>query len=113
MSEEKPKKESKRKTKEKADKTLQTEDNVVFVGQKPVMNYVIACLTCFNSGGKKVVVKARGRAISRAVDTVELLRRAFLKDLQLSAINIGTEEVPRVEGQLSKISSLEITVAKP
>ena len=53
MTEEKPKKESKRKPKAKADKTLQTEDNVVFVGQKPVMNYVIACLTCFNTGGKK------------------------------------------------------------
>ena len=54
--------------------TTKSNDNAVLMGQKPVMNYVIACLTFFNSGAKEVAVKARGRAISRAVDTVELLR---------------------------------------
>jgi len=77
------------------------------------MNYVIACLTFFNSGAKKVVVKARGRAISRAVDTVELLRRVFLKDLQLQGISISTEEVTRAEGQKANVSAIEITVTKP
>jgi len=66
-----------------APQTRQSSENTVFVGGKPVMNYVMACLTLFNSGGKKVVLKARGRAISRAVDSVELLRRVFLKDLKL------------------------------
>ena len=55
-------------------KPIKTNDNTVLIGRKPVMNYVVACMTFFNSGAKKVVVKARGRAISRAVDTVELLR---------------------------------------
>ena len=91
----------------------QTNENVVYVGKKPVMNYVVACLTFFNSGCKKVVVKARGRAISRAVDTVELLRRAFVKDVQLQGINISTEEVTRTEGQKANVSALEITLAKP
>ncbi|MCW4027100.1 MAG: hypothetical protein NWE76_06425, partial [Candidatus Bathyarchaeota archaeon] len=44
-------------------------ENTVLIGRKPVMNYVIACLTFFNNNADKVVVKARGRAISRAVDT--------------------------------------------
>jgi DNA-binding protein len=74
---------------------------------------VVACLTFFNSGAQKIVVKARGRAISRAVDTVELLRRAFVKDLQLKEIKIGTEEVIRGEGQKTNVSTIEITVAKP
>jgi DNA-binding protein len=86
---------------------------VVFVGQKPVMNYVIACLTCFNSGGKKVIVKARGRAIPRAVDTVELLRRAFLKDLKLQNIATNTEEVQKENGQKVNVSAIEIALAKP
>jgi DNA-binding protein len=77
------------------------------------MNYVVACLTFFNSGSKKVVVKARGRAISRAVDTVELLRRAFLKDVQLEGINISTEEVVRGEGQKANVSAVEITLTRP
>ncbi|MDI6847061.1 MAG: DNA-binding protein Alba [Candidatus Bathyarchaeia archaeon] len=86
---------------------------MVLIGRKPVMNYVVACLTFFNSGAKKVVVKARGRAISRAVDTIELLRRAFVKDLQLQGISIGTEEVTRGEGQKTNVSTIEIIVTKP
>ncbi|MEM4713131.1 MAG: DNA-binding protein Alba [Candidatus Bathyarchaeia archaeon] len=110
MSEEKPKKIAKE---EKTTKTARSNENTVLIGRKPIMNYVVACLTFFNSGAQKIVVKARGRAISRAVDTVELLRRAFMKDLQLKDIKIGTEEVTRGEGQKTNVSTIEITVAKP
>jgi len=94
-------------------KTVQTNNNIVLIGKKPVMNYVVACLTFFNSGAKKVTVKARGRAISRAVDTVELLRRAFVKDLQLQGIVICTEEVTRAEGRKANVSAIEIALTKP
>ena len=88
-------------------------DNVVLVGKKPVMNYVTACITFFNSGEEQVVIKARGRAICKAVDTVELLRRAFVENLKIKRIGIGTEELFSVEGgQKSNISSIEIVVAK-
>lgn len=88
-------------------------ENVVLIGRKPVMNYVTACITFFNSGEKQVIVKARGRAISRAVDTVELLRRAFVKDLEVKRIDISTEELVRAEGgQKSNISAIEIVVTK-
>jgi len=114
MTEEKQKKKTAEKEKAtKITRTMQTNENIVLVGKKPVMNYVVACLTFFSSGAKKVVVKARGRAISRAVDTVELLRRAFVKDLQLQGITISTEEVTRSEGQKANVSAIEITVTKP
>jgi len=87
-------------------------ENIVLIGRKPVMNYVVACLTFFNAGENEVVIKARGRAISRAVDTVELLRRAFVKDLGLKNIEIGTEEMTREGGQRSNVSTIEITVGK-
>jgi DNA-binding protein len=112
MTEEKPKKEAPEKP-AKAARTPKTNENIVFIGQKPVMNYVTACLTVLNTGAKKVVVKARGRAISRAVDTIELLRRVFMKDLQLQGIVICTEEVTRSEGQKANVSAIEITVTKP
>jgi len=103
----------KAKPKEKASKKEAPKaDNVVLIGRKPVMNYVVACITFFNAGEKQVVIKARGRAISRAVDTVELLRRAFVKDLEIKSIEIGTEELIREEGQKSNVSTFEITVAK-
>jgi DNA-binding protein len=97
---------------ETEEETTRTE-NVVLIGKKPVMNYVTACITFFNSGEKHVVVKARGRAISRAVDTVELLRRAFVKNLEINRIDISTEELFKAEGgQKSNVSTIELTVAK-
>jgi DNA-binding protein len=93
------------------EETTKTE-NVVLIGKKPVMNYVTACITFFNSGEKQVIVKARGRAICRAVDSVELLRRAFVKDLEVKRIDISTEELVRAEGQKSNVSTIEIVVSK-
>ena len=87
--------------------------NTVLIGKKPVMNYVVACLTFLNSGAKQVTVKARGRVISRAVDTVELLRRTFAKGLQIKNIDIGTEEIERAEGQRANVSTIEIVLEKP
>ena len=85
---------------------------VVFVGNKPVMNYVLACMTHLNSGSNKIVVKARGRAIPRAVDTVEVLRRSFAKGVELEGINLSTEEVDREQGRKSKVSAIEISIVK-
>lgn len=87
-------------------------ENTVLIGRKPVMNYVIACLTFFNSNAEKVVLKARGRAISRAVDTVELLRRAFVKNVDIENIEIGTEEITREDNRRSNVSTIEIALAK-
>jgi len=112
MTEEKQKKEASQKTVKPTKTVKVNSENIVFIGQKPVMNYVVACLTYFNSGAKKVIIKARGRAISRAVDTTELLRRSFVKDLKLNGINLSTEEVTRSEGQKAKVSAIEIAVAK-
>jgi len=100
-------------SKEKETEEKPTPQNVVLIGRKPVMNYVIACLTFLNSGEKQIVVKARGRAISRAVDTVELLRRAFAKDVKIQDISISTEEIERAEGQKANVSTIEITLSKP
>ena len=87
-------------------------EKVVYVGQKPVKNYVIACLTSFSAGSNKIVLKARGRAICKAVDTVELLRRTFLKDAQLQGISICTEQVPREGDRKANVSAIEITLTK-
>jgi len=88
------------------------EPNVVFIGQKPVMNYVTACLTVFNTGGKEVTLKARGNSITRAVDTVEVLRRGFVKDLVVKNIKLGTEEMTREGNRKSNVSTIEITVTR-
>jgi DNA-binding protein len=108
-----------RKTAEKTEvkpeqKTVEkaVEENYVLIGQKPVMKYVVACLTSFNAGAKKVVVKARGRAISRAVDTAELLRRVFMKDVAVEKIEIGTQELSSPDRPKSNVSTMEIVLVK-
>ena len=95
---------------EETAKERRTDENVIYVGNKPPMSYVLAVVTQFNtSGSDEVVIKARGRAISRAVDTAEIVRNRFIKDAKLKDIKIGTESiVNEEEGRTSNVSSIEI-----
>ncbi|MEM2020800.1 MAG: DNA-binding protein Alba [Zestosphaera sp.] len=87
--------------------------NVVLVGKKPVMNYVLATLTLLNQGVPEIIVKARGRAIGKAVDTVEIVRNRFLPDRVLVRdIRIGSQVVTSAEGRQSRVSTIEIVVSK-
>jgi DNA-binding protein len=83
--------------------------NTVFIGRKPVLNYVLACMTLFKSGSNEVLVKARGRAISRAVDVVEVTKGRFMPDVKVGDISIGTEELMSEERNTpSNVSTIEI-----
>ena len=84
------------------------EDNIIYVGNKPVMNYVLAVVTQFNDGQKDITIKARGRAISRAVDTAEVVRNRFMQDVKVKDIKIGTEELEGEIGDKINVSSIEI-----
>lgn len=88
-----------------------TDDNVVYIGNKPVMNYVSAVVTQFNNGASEVAVKARGRAISRAVDTVEVAKNRFLEGSKVKDIKIGTEKIATDRGE-SNVSIIEIVMTK-
>ena len=85
-------------------------ENVVFVGNKPVMNYVLAVVTQVNNGQKEVHVEARGRAISRAVDVAEIVRKRFLNDLAINKIDIGTEELQSKENESVNVSTIRISL---
>ncbi|MGB7969904.1 MAG: DNA-binding protein Alba [Methanobacterium sp.] len=89
-----------------------TEENIVYVGNKPVMNYVLAVVTQMNDGNPEVSIKARGRAISRAVDVAEIVRNRFITDAELGDINIRTEEILNNEGISTNVSAIEIQLSK-
>ena len=89
-----------------------SEENVIYIGNKPPMSYVLAVVTQFNSGSNEVVIKARGRAISRAVDAAEITRNRFVTDAKIKEIKIGTESITNEEGRTSNVSSIEISLAK-
>jgi DNA-binding protein len=87
------------------------DENTIFVGNKPPMSYVLAVVTQFNGGSDTVMIKARGRAISRAVDTAEIVRNRFVQDAKVKDIKIGTESITNEEGRNSNVSSIEITLS--
>jgi len=89
--------------------------NVIFVGNKPPMSYVLAIITALSSGNPtEVTLKARGQAITTAVDVAEITRNRFVKDLKVTKIGIGTQEMPPREGETKArmVSTMEITMNK-
>lgn len=92
-----------------------SDENVVFVGGKPFMNYVTAVVMQFTTkGAREVVIRARGKFISRAVDIAEVCRKRFLKDHNIEVKNIKTdsEEFENKEGRKVNVSTIDITMGK-
>ena len=92
-----------------------SESNIIYVGRKPPMNYVLAIVTAFSgSDVKEAIVKARGQSITTAVDAVEIARRKFVKEMIVDTVAIGTEEMPPREGESNSrnISTIEITLKR-
>lgn len=87
-------------------------DDTIYIGGKPPMNYVLAVVTQLNSGSQTVTLKARGRAISRAVDVAEIVRNRFVQNLKVSNIIIASESVTDETGKARNISSIEISLSK-
>jgi len=88
------------------------EENTVYIGKKPLMNYVLAVVTQFNSGSKEVVIRARGRSISSAVDVAEIVRNRFAPDSKVKDIRLSTEKLTGEEGRTVNVSAIEIYLTK-
>lgn len=87
-------------------------ENVVFIGKKPTMAYVLAVVTQFSGGQNEVHLKARGKAISTAVDVAEIVRNKFVQDSKIKGIEIGTEEVEGENKEKFNVSTVEIVLSK-
>ena len=87
------------------------EENVIFVGKKPTMNYVLAVVTQFNNNVDRITIKARGKAISKAVDIAEITRHKFIQNAKYQDIKVETETLQGERGE-SNVSSIEITLIR-
>ena len=90
-------------------------DNIIYVGVKPFMNYVTGVVMQFqNKGQNEVIVSARGKFISKAVDVVEVARRTFLKDenIKIENISVNSEEFENKEGKRIFVSAIELKLVK-
>lgn len=90
----------------------ESNENNVLVGNKPPMSYVLAVVTQFHNGAKNVHIKARGRAISRAVDVAEIARNKFMTDLKVNEIDISTEKLEGDKGKPVNVSAIDIALSK-
>ncbi len=88
------------------------QENAVFVGRRPTMNYVMAVMMVLNKG-EACTVKARGRAISHAVDICEILKNRFMKGVEYEEIRISTEQLKGEDGRENNVSSIEIVLSPP
>ncbi len=104
------------KTEKKQEKVKKDNDeNVIYIGDKPFMNYVTGVVMQFTKrGSDEVIIKARGKFISRAVDVAEVARKRFLEDQKTAVkkIEIGSEEFENKEGKKVNVSTIEITLKK-
>ena len=98
-----------------SEKNEQGKDNIIFIGVKPFMNYVTGVVMQFqNKGQEEVIVSARGKFISKAVDVTEVARRTFLKDedIKIKDIKISSEQFENKEGKRIFVSAIEIKLIK-
>ena len=87
-------------------------NNIVYIGSKPIMNYCLAVLTALKGEGSSVILKARGRSISTAVDVAEVTKNRFMQNLTVESIEIGTEELESLEGRMRNVSTISIVLKK-
>jgi len=89
-------------------------DNSIFIGPKPFMNYVTGVVMQFTTkDAQEVIVKARGKFISRAVDVAEVAAKRFLEgQIAMKDVKIDSEEFTNKEGKQVRVSSIEITLEK-
>ncbi|HEC96364.1 MAG TPA: DNA-binding protein Alba [Euryarchaeota archaeon] len=88
------------------------EENVVYIGKKPPLSYVLAVVTLFNNGHNEVVLKARGKAISRAVDVEQIVKNRFLTNVVTKEIRTGTETINTPDGKTVNVSTIDIVLAR-
>jgi len=93
---------------------LMVDDNSIFIGGKPFMNYVTGVVMQFTTKqAPEVIIKARGKFISRAVDVAEVASRRFLVgQVELGDIRIASEEFKNNEGKTVRVSTIEIVLKK-
>ncbi len=101
-------------TEERAERRDRSNDNSIFIGGKPFMNYVTGVVMQFTTkNADEVIIKARGKFISRAVDVAEVAAKRFLEgSIETTNIKIDSEGFKNKEGRDVRVSIIEITLVK-
>ncbi len=85
--------------------------DTVLIGKKPIMAYATAVMMHFNTGAKKLTIKARGRSISTAVDVAEVVNNRFFQSSLTKHVSLGTEVVGEAQ-DARNVSTIEIILER-
>lgn len=90
------------------------DDNSIFIGTKPFMNYVTGVVMQFTTkSANEVIIKARGKFITKAVDVAEASSKRFLTDnVEIRNIAVDSEEFTNKEGKNIRVSTIELTLGR-
>ncbi len=93
---------------------MEGKDNSIFIGEKPFMNYVTGVVMQFTTkNADEVIIKARGKFISRAVDVAEVAVKRFLKgQIKVGEIKIDSEDFKNKEGREVRVSTIDVTLLR-
>jgi len=89
-------------------------DRTIFIGNKPLMNYVTGVVMQFTTLKRdEVIVKARGKFISKAVDVAQVSMKRFLDNkVEIERTMINSEEFTNKEGRQVRVSTIEVYMKK-
>ena len=91
---------------------MAAQEATILVGKKPTTNYVIATVMQFNQGSKRVILKARGAAIARAVAAATMVRDRFLAGQgDIKEVKLLTDKVT-AQGKERTVAAIEIVLEK-
>ena len=86
--------------------------NEILIGKKPLMTYVTAALVQL-AGEPTVLVKARGRSITRAVDVAQIIvKRMDNIGYKIGYVKIGSETIQSEDGRERNVSTIEVQISR-
>ena len=87
-------------------------NNEIFIGKKPLMTYVTATLVQL-ANEPVVIVKARGKSITRAVDVAQIIvKRMDTLGYKIGPIKIGSETIQSQDGRTRNVSTIEVSISR-
>ena len=100
--------------KKTAKKPAKTQSQIIYIGKKNTISYVLVAVTILNKNDQ-CSIQARGRQISKAVDVAEITRRKFLQDMvKVDSVEIGSEEIVSDDPNMPSktVSTVDIILKK-
>ena len=87
-------------------------NNVILIGKKPLMTYVTATLVQL-ANEPTVLVKARGRSITRAVDVAQIIvKRMDNIGYKIGPVKIGSDLIRSEDGKERNVSTIEVQISR-